>query len=52
MVKDARSLISSSKHSPRVLFDTIANVVAPAPRDVPIFSNTDCNQFPRIFMKI
>lgn len=52
MVKDARALISSSKHSPRVLFDTITNNVPPAPPDVPIFSNTDCNRFLRIFTKI
>ncbi len=46
MVKDARpsyftKLISSSKCNPKILFDTINNIVTPAPPDVPIFSNND-----------
>ncbi|KAK0140527.1 hypothetical protein N1851_022496 [Merluccius polli] len=50
MVKDARAsyfahLIPSSKHNPKVLFDTINNIVAPVPPYVPVSSNKDCNNF-------
>ena len=50
MVKDARAfhfanLISFSKCNLEVLFDTIDNIVAPAPPDVPVSSNKDCSHF-------
>ncbi len=54
MVKDARvsyfaNLISSSKRNPEILFDTINNIVTPAPPDVPVFLNKDCSNFVSFF---
>ena len=55
MVKDVRAsyianLISSSKQNPKVLFDTINNIVTPAPPAVPVFSNKDGRNFLSFFV--
>ena len=49
-VREARSayfanLISSSKRNPKVLFDTINNLVAPPSSTLPCSSSDDCNKF-------
>ena len=55
MLKDPRAsyftkLISSSKRNPKVLFDTMNNIVSPAPPEVPILSNKDCSNFCSFFV--
>lgn len=54
MVKDGRfsyfaDLISSSKCNCKVLFNTINNIASPAPPDVTVILNMDCNNFLSFF---
>lgn len=55
MIKQSRSiyfsnLISSNKKNPKVLFDTIDNLVAPPVSHIPVYSKEDCNDFLRFFV--
>ena len=55
MVKDVRAsyfadLISSNKCNPKVLFDTITNIITHAPPDVPDFSNKGFGNFLSFFV--
>lgn len=55
LVKAARSayfanLISSSKRNPKILFDTISNIVNPPTPPPPVFSVSDCNDFLHFFI--
>ena len=50
MIRDARTvyfanLISANKGNSKVLFRTINNIVSPTAPLVPVFSDTDCNNF-------
>uniref|UniRef100_A0A3B3BU57 Reverse transcriptase domain-containing protein n=1 Tax=Oryzias melastigma TaxID=30732 RepID=A0A3B3BU57_ORYME len=55
-VKDARAtyftnLISKSRGNPKVLFNTISDIVMPRPPAVPIHSNDDCETFLSFFIE-
>uniref|UniRef100_A0A669E0K7 Reverse transcriptase domain-containing protein n=1 Tax=Oreochromis niloticus TaxID=8128 RepID=A0A669E0K7_ORENI len=55
MIKNARTeyfanLIASKKKNPRVLFDTIKNIVSPDIPHVPVYTKSDCNDFLNYFV--
>ncbi len=55
MVTDAKAayssnLVSNIQCNPKVLFDTITNIVSAASSAVPIFSSEEENKFPSVFV--
>ena len=55
MIRGARTtyfanLISSNKRNPKVLFETINPLVSPTAPQVPVLSNSDCNNFLKFFL--
>lgn len=55
-VQDARAAyfsdyVSKIRGNPKVLFNTISDIVAPAPPAVPISSNEDCEKFISFFVE-
>lgn len=43
-------LISSNKHNPRILFDTINKIVSPTSPQTTVLSKSDCNAFLHFFV--
>uniref|UniRef100_A0A3P9J789 Reverse transcriptase domain-containing protein n=1 Tax=Oryzias latipes TaxID=8090 RepID=A0A3P9J789_ORYLA len=55
MIKLARSkyfsdLVHMNKRNPKVVFDTIQNIVSPSAPPVPVYTTDDCNRFLQYFV--